>query len=137
MMGGIVPAFFSPDRAQVVFESNSEVLVMDIPSRRVRSLGPGIAPRVVPFSNHFVFLREISRNSATGGRSEVGYGVLAADFAGGEAAPVGELRATGEASVRRMVVAEVPEGFVLRGEGIRTFALPARVWSSAAGGGNQ
>lgn len=134
-VGNVVPAFFSADRAQVVYEDDGEIRVVDLPSRRTRSVGIGTAPRVVPFSNHFVFLREESRQARSGGAvTEVQYDVFRADFAAGDPERIGELRAEaradrgGTSPVRRLVVAETGDGFVLRGEGVSTFPLPARVW---------
>ena len=132
----VVPAFFSPDRARVVFESEGQIRIADIPSRSSRSIGAGTAPRVVPFSNHFVFLREESRVAGRENRgAELVYAVYDADFGGGEAERIGELHAStrpeqglDHSPVRTMLVAETPEGFVLRGDGLRTFLLPARVW---------
>jgi hypothetical protein len=132
-MGRVVPAFFSPDHAQVVFEDDSGINVLDIPSRNVRSLGAGIAPRVIPFSNQFVFLREEERTPApTGQAASVRYGVFRADFSRGAAEEIGQLQAQIRADlpatyspVRQIVVAETPEGSVLRGEGVSTFLLPA------------
>jgi hypothetical protein len=129
-MGGVVPAFFSPDHAQVVFEDDGEIRVIEIPTRSIRSLGRGIAPRVIPFSNNFVFLREVAA-VGDGQAPELRYAVYRADFAGGPAQEIGELRAfipagapAGYSPVRRMVVAETLDGSVLRGEGISTFLLP-------------
>ncbi|MBW3630149.1 MAG: sister chromatid cohesion protein PDS5 [Gemmatimonadetes bacterium] len=130
-MGGVVPAFFSADHAQVVFEDDGQIRVIEIPTRNIRSVGPGIAPRVIPFSNSFVFLRELPPARAAPG-DEMRYSVFRAEFGGGAAEVIGELRATipagappGYSPVRRMVVAETLDGSVLRGEGITTFLLPA------------
>lgn len=139
-MGGVVPAFFSADRARVVFETEGEIRVIDIPSRATRAVGPGLAPRVVPFADHFVFLRERARTPIAGGQAmEIRYGVFQADFEGGAAVEIGELRAetrgdrpTNYTPVRRMVVAETPEGAVLRGENITTFVLPGTQIDPAA-----
>ena len=46
----------------MVFEDGGTIKLIDIPTRNVRSVGEGIAPRVIPFSNHFVFLRETGRD---------------------------------------------------------------------------
>ena len=130
--GGVVPAFFSTDHAKVVFETGGEIRVLDIPSRNIREVGAGIAPRVVPFAEYFLFLREEARAPAPGGEVvALTYGVFRAGFDGGDPERVGELRAEVRAEiadrytpVRRMVIGETPEGLVLRGEGITPFPIP-------------
>lgn len=138
VVAGVVPAFFSPDRSRVVYEADREIRVLDLAQRDIRSLGPGIAPRLIPFTHHFVFVREIPgsrRESET--EAKLRYRVFVAEFTGGEPQPIGELTATARmerhgnySPVRWMVVGETAEGFVLRGEGITPFVLPATVWSS-------
>jgi hypothetical protein len=132
VVGGVVPAFFSADQAQVVFEADGAIRVLELPTRRVRTIGPGLAPRVVPFSDHIVFLRERDRTPVPGGDLlELRYAVYRVPFTGSEPAEVGELRARmrrnsagGYSPVRRMIVVETPEGFGLRSEGVTMFVLP-------------
>jgi hypothetical protein len=129
-MAGVVPAFFSSDHGQVVFEDEGQIKLIDIPTRNVRVLGEGIAPRVIPFSSNFIFLRETGRSG--GASPEIMYDVLRADFGGGAPVEIGELRAAvppnapdAYSPVRRMVVGETLDGSVLRGDGIITFLLPS------------
>lgn len=130
VVGGVVPAFFSPDRRYVVFESEREIRVRDLRTGDTRPVGQGIAPRVIPFSDRFVYLREAPGGRTTTPRGTViEYQVLQAAFAS-PAAPleVGRLRASsaagGPASVRWMVVGEQAQAFVLRGPGVTPFVLP-------------
>ncbi len=139
VVGNVVPAFFSPDRSKVVYEIDREIQVLDLVSRAVSSLGPGIAPRLIPFTYQFVFLRERpeTRRAIPDG-TEIRYAVYRASFLDGEVTQIGELMAVARpdlhanySPVRWMVVGESPEGFALRGEGIVPFLLPTPVWSPA------
>lgn len=132
VVNGVIPAFLSPDSASVVFEAGREIRVRDLRTGRTRIVGPGIAPRVVPFTPWFVFLEERPgvRQEVPGG-TELVYEVLRARFGGGSPEQLGTLRATvrsdrhaNASPVRWMVVGESPGGFELRGEGVSTFALP-------------
>ena len=139
VVAGVVPAFFSPDRSRVVYEAERDIRVVDLRSREQIDFGRGIAPRPVPFSQDFVFLRPLQRTSRADGSTELTYEVYRASFAGG-AEPIGELQALARpdlhgnySPVRWMVVGETPEGFVLRGEGISTFKLSNAVLSPGQG----
>lgn len=143
VVAGVVPAYFSPDRSRVAYEVEREIRVVDLRSRAVRSLGRGIAPRPVPFTHDFVFLRPLlSTPRPSDGTTELTYAVYRASF-DGDVEHIGELQALARADqhgnyspARWMVVGETPEGYVLRGEGISTFKLPAPVWSPSGSGGS-
>jgi hypothetical protein len=129
----VVPAFFDPTRTIIVYESGREVRVRDLRSGDSRSLGPGVAPRVIPFTENVVFVREVP-----GGRRPdpagtlVDYEVVRASFSAGAPEVVGQLTARvrpelhrGASPVRWMVVGEGRQGFVLRAPGVApTFVLP-------------
>lgn len=133
VVGGVVPAFFSLDRSQVVYEVDREIRVVDLASRQTRSIGPGIAPRVIPFSQQFVFLRERPElRREADGATELHYEVWRASFAGGEPERIGETAAIARmhdhanySPVRWMVVGEARDGFALRGFNMAEFPLPA------------
>ena len=143
-VAGVVPAFFSPDRSQVVYEAERQIHVVDLRSRKQLDFGEGIAPRPVPFSEDFVFLRPLNATTRADGATELPYHVHRASFGGGSAEN-GELQALARSElhanyspVRWMVVGETGEGFVLRGEGISTFKLPSAVLSPPErAGGNR
>jgi hypothetical protein len=130
--GNVVPAFFDPQRRVVVYEADRQIQVRDMASGVTRTVGPGVAPRPVPFTDRFVYLREVRNSRRTvNGVTDLDYVVLRAPFAGGAPEPVGTLHAVvrldrlgGASPVRTMVVGEAREGFVLRGEGVDTFVLP-------------
>jgi hypothetical protein len=118
VVADVVPAFFDPSRRVVVFEGDGQVQVRDLRTGVTRTVGAGIAPRPIPFTDRFVFLRASAR-----GAGEGEYTVLRSTFAGGEAEAIGTLRATLRAA-RTLVVGEAADGFVLRGEGVTPFVLP-------------
>jgi hypothetical protein len=121
VVGDVVPAFFDPQRRVVVFEGDGQVQVRDLRSGVTRTVGPGIAPRPIPFTDRFVFLRPPARGAS--GSGEVEFTVLRSTFAGTPPEPIGTLRATTLAA-RTVVVGEAADGFVLRGEGVVPFVLP-------------
>ena len=131
VIAGVVPAFFSPDRGRVVYEVDREIRVVNLRSREHQSFGPGIAPRPIPFSDDFVFLRTVGSQVRDDGTTALTYDVRRASFGGGSES-IGELQALARAErfgnyspARWMVVGESPEGWVLRGDGISTFKLPS------------
>ncbi|CAA9369107.1 MAG: hypothetical protein AVDCRST_MAG68-5299 [uncultured Gemmatimonadetes bacterium] len=132
VVGEVVPAYFNASRTAVVFEAGREVRVRDLFTGQTRVVGPGIAPRVLPFTDRFVFLQEVpsERQDTTGGTSIV-YRVVRAPFAGGPTERLGLLSAVarpdrdrGASPARRMVVGELRQGFVLRAPGMAPFVLP-------------
>lgn len=133
VVAGVVPAFFSPDRSAVVYEAEGEIQLRDLRAGTTRTVGSGVAPRPIPFADGFVFLREQGgRRQSTRAGMELRYEVLRASFSGGEPERLGVLRAVAQRNrfgnqspVRWMVIGEGPVGFVLRGERVTTFALPA------------
>lgn len=129
----VVPAFFDPNRSIIVYEAGREVRIRDLRSGETRALGPGMAPRVIPFTEYVVFVREVP-----GGRREdergavIEYEVMRASFSMGGPQPIGRLEArvrpaahSGASPVRWMVVGEGRDGFVLRAPGVTPpFVLP-------------
>lgn len=114
--GDVVPAFFDPTRRVVVFEGDGQVQVRDLRSGVTRTVGPGISPRPIPFTDRFVFL---GRSLAAEGE----YTVFRSTFAGAAPEAIGTLRASPQAA-RTLVVGEAADGFVLRGQGVAPFVLP-------------
>lgn len=140
VVAGVVPAFFSPDRSRVVYEADREIRTVDLESREIRVVGPGVAPRPVPFTNEFVFLREVEggREEAQGG-TRIEYEVYRSGFAGEPPQHEGDLMAVARPDVRGnyspvrwMVVGEAPDGFWLRAHGLTPFPLPAPAWGAGS-----
>ncbi len=125
MVRDVLPAFFSLDRSAVVLESARSILIRDLETRETIFVGPGVAPRPIPFTNAIVFLRqspEGPRTTADG--TELRYDVLRVEFTGENLRRIGELRVLarpdrfGYASpVRWMTVGETGDGWVLRVDG--------------------
>lgn len=132
MVREVLPAFFSLDRSAVVLESARSIQIRDLETRETIFVGPGIAPRPIPFTDAIVFLRpshDGPRPTADG--TELRYEVLRVEFTGENLRRIGELRILarpdqfGYASpVRWMTVAETTEGWVLRVDGAPIFQLP-------------
>lgn len=133
VVGRVVPAFFDPTRGAVVFEAGREIRVRDLRTGETTTVGPGIAPRAIPFTPYFVFAREVpgGRVAEPGGGTLALYHLFLGAFAGGEPLRVGGLEARmhpgvrgGASPVRMMVVGEARDGFVLRAPGMTPVPLP-------------
>lgn len=129
----VVPAFLDPTRSVIVYEAGREVRVRDLRSGDTRSLGAGLAPRVIPFTEYIVFVREVADGRRTDAEGTlVDYEVVRASFSAGGPEVIGRLTARvrpdvhgGASPVRRMVVGEGRQGFVLRAPGVEpAFVLP-------------
>lgn len=128
----VVPAFFSVDGRFVVYEAARRIRVRDLTTGEERELGPGIAPRVIPFSDWFVFLREDPERREEGRDGAVlRYVVLRGAFTGGEVEEIGTLEASasmGEhgfySPARWMRVRERDGVFTLEAESLGPFRLP-------------
>ncbi|HET6230137.1 MAG TPA: hypothetical protein VFE05_08710 [Longimicrobiaceae bacterium] len=124
-VGGVIPAFFDTHGDAVVYEAEHQVRIRNLRTGATRVLGPGTAPRPVPFSDRFVFLQE--RTAERRGAVQT-YDVVRASFAEAPLERLGQLQARTDAGaaspVRSLVVGEARDGFVLRGVGVSTFLLP-------------
>jgi hypothetical protein len=129
----VVPAFFDSGRSIIVYESGREVRVRDLRGGQTRSLGPGLAPRVIPFTEYIVFVREAPDGTRTDPEATVvDYEVMRASFSAGGPEVIGRLTARitpgvhrGASPVRWMVVGEASNAFVLRAPGfVEPFVLP-------------
>jgi hypothetical protein len=132
VVDGVVPAFFDVARSVVAYEAGPEVRIRDLRTGGTRVMGPGVAPRVIPFTDHIVYVRpQPDGVKPVGDAATVTYDVVRASLLGGEPEVIGELEArvrpevhAGASPVRWMVVGETRNGFVLRGPGVRPFVLP-------------
>jgi hypothetical protein len=131
VVGGVVPAFFDAGRSAVVYEADRTIWVRDLATGETRRVSSGVAPRLVPFADAFVFVREApeGRTPLDDG-SVIEYDVLRAEFGGAEVRALGRVRALarpdrrgGASPVRWMVVGEVGDHFALRAPGMTTFVL--------------
>jgi hypothetical protein len=139
----VLPAFFAPDRSAVVFEIEREIRVVDLSDRSVRSLGPGIAPRLIPFTHQFVFLRELPegrrRSAATRRRSATRSCAPASRVATGARAAGRDAGARADRRARQLLGGPLDGGRRgaggLRppGRGRHPFAIPTRLAARDAG----
>lgn len=134
----VLPAFISGDGRYIVYESNRHIYVRDVATNTTRLVGPGIAPRILPFSNFFVFAREKSRLDNPQGAG-ISYDMFRAPFVEGELAPIGmtgthaQMQAAGNYSPMRWArIIEQDGKFVLIGESLNAFQLPDPFASSAS-----
>ena len=133
VVGQVVPAFFDPTRAVVVYEAGREIRLRELRTGNTTVVGPGIAPRAIPFTDFFVFAREVddARTTLRDGSVVVRYQLFRGSFSSGDAALVGVFEAIlhparwgGASPVRTMVVGEGRDGFVLRAQGMTPVPLP-------------
>jgi hypothetical protein len=129
----VVPAFFDVERSVVAFEAGREIRIRELRSGETRTVGPGVAPRVIPFTNNIVYVRPIpDAVKPVGDDATVSYHVMRVSLLGGAPEVIGQLEArvrptvhSGASPVRWMVVGDTPDrGFVLRAPGVETFVLP-------------
>lgn len=133
VVAGVVPAFFNRGGTAVVYEAGREVLVRNLRTGQTWVVGPGIAPRVVPFTDRFVFLQEArgARRATPNDGTELHYTVMSSTFSPSPPEAIGALtvisrpdRHRGASPARWMVISELRQGFVLRGLGVNPFILP-------------
>ncbi|MBW3571992.1 MAG: HEAT repeat domain-containing protein [Gemmatimonadetes bacterium] len=148
VVDGVVPAFFDVARSVVAYEAGGEIRIRDLRTGGTRVVGRGVAPRVIPFTDHIVYVRpQPDGVRPAGDGATVAYDVVRVSLVGGEPEVIGRLEAqvrpdvhAGASPVRWMVVGETRSGFVLRGPGVTTFVLPGPYETPAGeeqGPGNQ
>ncbi|HEX6370809.1 MAG TPA: HEAT repeat domain-containing protein [Longimicrobium sp.] len=128
----LVPAFFNVERTVVAYEAGGEIRIRDLRGGGTRLVGAGAAPRVIPFTDHIVYVRpQPNGYKPVGDAATVTYDVVRASLLAGAPEVIGQLEArirpsvhAGASPVRWMVVGDSPNGFVLRGPGVTTFVLP-------------
>jgi hypothetical protein len=138
MAHGVLPAFFSPDRNYVVVETGRSILIRDMERRETVFLGSGMAPRAIPFSDAFLYLRERPSSSAarTLTQPPLVYEVCRVEFEEPHPQCIGEMRVAtlmdapnSLSPVRWMTVGETAEGWVLKVDGRPVFEAPHRLAS--------
>jgi hypothetical protein len=129
----VLPAFLSPDRTVVVMEARQTIVLRDLEQREAIYLGNGVAPRPIPFTEAFVFLREVAANLPEDAADRQRFEVYRASFNGSLPERIGEMDVVVEpgepgipAAVRRLTIGESPEGWVLKIDGEVVFHAPHR-----------
>jgi hypothetical protein len=131
VVGNVLPAFFSIDGHHLVYEAAREIHVRDLQTGADRVVGAGIAPRLLPFSETFVFLRQKGAPVTQGVNTAFKYEVTRGSFTEPRNDVVGELTANSRfemkgyySPARWMRVRESGGSFFLFGDGIELFKLP-------------
>jgi hypothetical protein len=133
----VIPAFFSRDGEFLVYEEQREIFVVDMATAAKRGVGPGLAPRALPFTDDFAYARLVP-DSATELRSgaRLEYELVRGAFAPSTSSESGVLTriavnisfdvAGGASPLRWMRIRETADGsgFELAGPGIATVPLP-------------
>jgi hypothetical protein len=144
MVHHVLPAFLSPDRSVAVMEAGRHIVIRDLERREAMYLGAGMAPRAIPFSDAFVFVRERGpqpqRAAAAG---EMVYEVYRATFDGSAPERLGEMRLGATPNpespfspVQWMAISESPEGWVIKIGGMPVFHAPHRTGGEVDAPGN-
>lgn len=129
----VVPAFFSADGSRVVLERDRSIHVFDTESGATRTVGPGIAPRPLPFTESFVYAVPVQdMRTEVRGETRTEYDLRMASFDGSTGPEsVETIRAVmsfgvsgGASPLRWMRVTEEGGFFSLRGEGMDPVPLP-------------
>jgi hypothetical protein len=129
---GVIPAFFNLERTAVVIESARVIHIRDFEQREAIYIGHGIAPRLIPLTDEFLFLRELveERHESDQG-TELAYEIVKSDFNGNSPVRLGSFRVMGLAAqaglyspVRWMTIGESMEGWALRVDGDVVFEFP-------------
>ncbi|HEX6694211.1 MAG TPA: HEAT repeat domain-containing protein [Longimicrobiales bacterium] len=102
VVANVVPVFFSADGSHMVYEAGRHIHVMNLATGATRDAGAGIAPRIRPFADGFLFLRADPTGAVSDrGTSRLSYNVLSAPFTGGAAAEtIGSVAVTMKQSER-------------------------------------
>jgi len=132
----VVPAFFSNDGAQIVFENARMIRVHDIATATTRVVGPGIAPRPLPFTDRFTYAVTTDHAPVkTGGQAQLEYVLYSLPFAAkalavpadsiGTISTISSFGVSGGASpVRWMRIIEDAGIFSLRSDSMDPVPLP-------------
>jgi hypothetical protein len=141
-VGGVVPAFVSPDEAHLIYEAGRTIQVLTLATGDTRTVAPGVAPRPLPFSSDFVFLRPAPVQGDGAAAAALRYDVFLAGPAHAELRLLGDLTARPRMDVRGnyspvrwMRVREARGDFYLVGEDVDVFELPDPFAAAAAGTG--
>ena len=129
VVNDVIPAFIEPEGRYLVFESGRAVYVLNLQTGARRKVGDGIAPRLIPLTDSFVYLRQKQvQNTATG--ASITYETVQQKLADGPLVVAGEIGTSTDFSlkgnyspVRWMRVRELDGDFVLTGERMRPFRL--------------
>jgi hypothetical protein len=132
-VGNVVPAFFTANDSTLVYEVNREIRARNVATGADIKLADGIAPRVLPFSNVVIFLRDRPKDARpTRDGSTLHYDVMRIPATGGTADLTGSLttsvshgRRGSYSPARWFRIIENEGNFYLSGENMEPFLLPS------------
>jgi hypothetical protein len=126
----VLPAFISTDGKYLVYEADRQIRVRDIAAGSDRVAGAGIAPRLLPFAQAFIFLRQKDVQQTRGG-STVRYDVVRASFTDANEKVLGQVSTNTKQDVqgnyspaRWLRIRENDGVFHLTGDLVAPFRLP-------------
>ncbi|HEX6559314.1 MAG TPA: HEAT repeat domain-containing protein [Longimicrobiales bacterium] len=133
VVANVVPAFFTTDGKTLIYEAKREIHARDLDTGADRKLADGIAPRVLPFSNDVIFMKEVrNKRSETPNGASMLFDVMRIPAAGGQATSIGQINANAAnnvrgnyAAVRWARITDEHGEFQLTGDNILPFTLPS------------
>ena len=131
VVANVIPAVVDATGGYVAIETSRRIEVHDLESGAVRQLGPGIAPRPLPFTTDFLFFREIDRMYMPDG-ARIVYEFMRAPFESGSPVAFDEAPVPLQASRRGYLsplrwarIHDRGTAFVVDTEGLRNHVLPS------------
>jgi hypothetical protein len=131
VVNNVLPAFVSPDGKYLVYEANRQIRVRDLATATERTVGPGTAPRLLPFTDGFVYLRTKNVQPTPTG-STITYDVVRIQPADTSAVVLGQINLQAQhqsfghySPARWLRVQEIDGAFFLAGAG--ALAMPFRL----------
>lgn len=133
VMSTIIPVVGDATGRYVAVERNRRITIHDLERNATSDVGPGIAPRPMPFSEDFFFFREVRRRDAPDA-VQITYELVRTPFGGGEPVPFDSVVLTlrpdqrGYMSPARWArVIDIGRRFVIDTDGLRNHPLPTPV----------
>ncbi|HEX6587632.1 MAG TPA: hypothetical protein VF039_01315, partial [Longimicrobiales bacterium] len=130
-VGGVIPAVADPMGRFLAVETARRIEVHDLESGAIRIVGPGSAPRPLPFSPDFFYFREIARRDQRGTTALL-YEMVRASFQGGAPVVFDSVMVTAQpgrradmSPIRWARVRDRGTAFVVETDGLANHALPS------------
>ena len=130
-VGGVIPAVADPMGRFLAVETARRVEVHDLETGAIRVVGPGSAPRPLPFSPDFFYFREIARRDQRGTTALL-YEMVRASFEGGAPVVFDSVMVTAQpgrranmSPIRWARVRDRGTAFVVETDGLANHALPS------------
>lgn len=129
----IIPAVADGTGRWIALETARRIEVHDLQTGSIRVVGPGIAPRPMPFTTDYLYFRELSRRDAPGA-TQLHYEIVRGAFEGPQTTVFDSVRVEARLPVRgnlsplRWVrIHDRGTRFVLETDGLRNHVLPSPI----------